>query len=139
MPRLPLATPRGRNLCGVVLNGLNMKSVKYASKYKYGDKSTATAIPTASPMAQSDPVIDLTLDYPRAHSASLRPWQRRRGDVPAAARHGRRGRDPDRLRHAALLPAPRERRRPFLERRARCAAALPRRPELPRILLGPRS
>ena len=28
----------GGNLCGVVLNGLNMKSVKYASKYKYGDK-----------------------------------------------------------------------------------------------------
>lgn len=28
----------GGNLCGIVLNGLNMKSVKYASKYKYGDK-----------------------------------------------------------------------------------------------------
>ena len=28
----------GGNLCGVVLNDLNMKSVKYSYKYKYGDK-----------------------------------------------------------------------------------------------------
>ena len=28
----------GGNLCGTVLNGLNMKSVKYAYKYKYGGK-----------------------------------------------------------------------------------------------------
>lgn len=28
----------GGNLCGVVLNGLNMKSVKYSYKYKYSDK-----------------------------------------------------------------------------------------------------
>ena len=28
----------GGNLCGVVLNGLNMKSVKYSYRYKYGDK-----------------------------------------------------------------------------------------------------
>lgn len=28
----------GGNLCGVVLNGLNMKSGKYAYKYKYSDK-----------------------------------------------------------------------------------------------------
>lgn len=28
----------GGNLCGAVLNGLDMKSVKYAYKYKYGDK-----------------------------------------------------------------------------------------------------
>lgn len=27
----------GGNLCGVVLNGLNMKSVKYSYRYKYGD------------------------------------------------------------------------------------------------------
>lgn len=27
----------GGNLCGVVLNGMNMKSVKYAYRYKYGD------------------------------------------------------------------------------------------------------
>ncbi len=28
----------GGNLCGVVLNDLNMKSIKYSYKYKYGDK-----------------------------------------------------------------------------------------------------
>lgn len=28
----------GGNLCGVVLNDMNMKSVKYSYKYKYGDK-----------------------------------------------------------------------------------------------------
>ena len=28
----------GGNLCGVLLNDLNMKSVKYSYKYKYGDK-----------------------------------------------------------------------------------------------------
>lgn len=28
----------GGNLCGTVLNGMNMKSVKYSYKYKYGDK-----------------------------------------------------------------------------------------------------
>ena len=28
----------GGNLCGVVLNDLNMKSVKYSYKYKYSDK-----------------------------------------------------------------------------------------------------
>ena len=28
----------GGNLCGTVLNGLNLKTMKYSYKYKYGDK-----------------------------------------------------------------------------------------------------
>lgn len=57
-------------------------------------------------------------------------WRRPCGSSPWPPR-----RDPDRLRHAALLPAPRERRRLSGAQSAlRCA--LPRRPELPRILLG---
>ena len=52
MPRLPPFAARAGNLCGVVLNGLNMKSVKYASKYKYGDKYGYRYSLAASPMAQ---------------------------------------------------------------------------------------
>ena len=35
---IELVNSAGGNICGVVLNDLNMKSAKYSYKYKYGDK-----------------------------------------------------------------------------------------------------
>lgn len=52
----------GGNLCGTVLNDLNMKSVKYAYKYKYG-ANTDISIPILSRMKRGNMKLDLSLDY----------------------------------------------------------------------------
>ena len=86
-------------------------------------------------MAQSDPVIDLTLDY---HAHILPRCDHGSDGVETSLRQLAMAAEAG-IRTVCATPhfyPHRENAAAFLERRARCAAALPRRPELPRILLG---
>ena len=86
-------------------------------------------------MAQSDPMIDLTLDY---HAHILPRCDHGSDGVETSLRQLAMATEAG-IRTVCATPhfyPHRENAAAFLERRARCAAALPRRPELPRILLG---
>ena len=86
-------------------------------------------------MAQSDPMIDLTLDY---HAHILPRCDHGSDGVETSLRQLAMAAEAG-IRTVCATPhfyPHRENAAAFLERRARCAAALPRRPELPRILLG---
>lgn len=86
-------------------------------------------------MAKSNPAIDLTLDY---HAHILPRCDHGSDGVETSLRQLAMAADVG-IRTVCATPhfyPHRENAAAFLERRARCAAALPRRPELPRILLG---